>query len=233
MVPPFTSDPEQRACHMHRLREKEVDMTTNTFPDERIGAARTISPGSVPLTEYARPYRWRWWTVVLRGIAAIVFGILALFAPTKAVLTLVLVFGIYAIIDGVLALGLGIKEKSDRGTMILRGLVSIAAGLIALFWPQISALALLVVIASWAMVAGILEIVMAVRMRKVMEHEWLLGLEGALSIVFGILLLLAPLAGAIVLGIWVGAFALVFGGMQIEGGLRLRSVQKRAAALAA
>src|SRR5262249_6669378 len=158
---------------------------------------------------------------------AIIFGIFAIFAPTRAFVTLVLVFGIYAIIDGVLALGLGIKEKTDRATMILRGIVSIAAGLIALFWPHISAVALLLVIASWAIVAGILELVMAVRLRKQIEHEWLLGFEGVLSIVFGVLLILAPLAGAIVLSIWVGAYALVFGGMQIEGGLRLRAVQKR------
>src|SRR5262249_23362612 len=108
----------------------------------------------------------------------------------------------------------------------LRGLVSIAAGILVMVWPQISAVALLLVIAAWAIISGILEIVMAVRLHKTMPHEWLLGLEGALSILFGGLLILAPLAGAIVLGIWVGAYALVFGGMQVEGGLRLRSMHQ-------
>jgi uncharacterized membrane protein HdeD (DUF308 family) len=197
-------------------------MTTTSTPDiER--ASRTISPGNV-MGHHLRPYRWRWWTVVLRGAAAILFGLFALFAPGRAFVSLVLLFGIYAIIDGVLALGLGFTEHVySRGAMIARGIVSILAGVLALVWPGISALALLVVIAAWAIVAGAIEIVTAVRLRKELEHEWLLGLEGAFSIGFGVLLLLSPLAGAIVLGLWVGAYALVFGGMQIETGLRLRS----------
>jgi len=168
--------------------------------------------------------RWRWWTVVLRGIAAIVFGLLSLFVPGVAFLSLVLLFGIYAIIDGVLALSLGFREAAaPRGGMVVRGLVSIVAGLVALIWPGISAFVLLLVIASWAIVSGILEIVMAVRMRKQLEHEWLLGIEGGLAIAFGVLLFLSPLAGAIVLGLWVGAYALVIGGMLVGTGLRLRS----------
>ena len=167
---------------------------------------------------------WRWWTVVLRGVAAVLFGLLALFAPQVVFLSLVLLFGIYAIIDGALALSLGFRAAAyPRGAMVVRGLISVAAGFVALFWPGITGFVLLLVIGAWAVTSGILEIVMAVRMRKQLEHEWLLGIEGALSVVFGVLLFLSPLAGAIVLGLWVGAYALVIGGMLIGTGFRLRS----------
>jgi uncharacterized membrane protein HdeD (DUF308 family) len=104
----------------------------------------------------------------------------------------------------------------------VRGLVSVAAGLIAFLIPGITAFALLVVIAAWAIVAGISEIVMAVKLRKMIKYEWLLGLEGGLSIAFGVLLLLSPLAGAIVIGLWIGAYALMLGGMLIADAFRLR-----------
>lgn len=169
-------------------------------------------------------WHWRWWTIVLRGIAAVAFGVLSLFAPKTAYLSLVVLFGIYALVDGVLALSLGIRHRGYPGSaIVLRGIVSLIAGLLALFWPGFTGYAFLVLIACWAIVAGILELVMAIRLRKAISHEWLLGLEGALSLAFGILLLIAPLAGAIVLGLWIGAYALVFGGMQIESGLRLRA----------
>jgi uncharacterized membrane protein HdeD (DUF308 family) len=168
---------------------------------------------------------WRWWTVALRGVAAIVFGVLALIAPTYAFLSLVILFGIFAIADGVLAFALGATPLVSKGAMYARGVISIAAGVIALVWPQITGLALLFVIAAWAVAAGIVEIVMAIRLRKTIEHEWLLGVEGVLSIVFGVLLFMAPLAGAIVLGLWVGIYALILGGMLVATGLRLRSAE--------
>ena len=162
-------------------------LVMSTIEDAEVTrAARTISPGDT-----LRPYHWRWWTVVLRGIVAVLFGLFALFAPASAFVTFVVLFGVYALIDGVLALGFGLGERRyHRGTMVARGLVSIAAGLIALFWPGQSALALLIVIGAWAIASGILEIVLAIRMRKELTHEWLLGIEGGLSIAFGVLLLL-------------------------------------------
>lgn len=190
--------------------------TTSRFED--VPAARTIAPGPLLVRS-----RWRWWTVELRGLVAVVFGIFAIFAPARAVVSLVVLFGIYALVDGALALGLGIQERATRRVeTIVRGLVSIAAGVVALAWPGISALVLLVIIALWAIVAGLFDVTLAIRLRKQLSHEWLLGVEGALSLAFGILLLIAPLVGAIVLGLWVGAFALVTGGMLVETGLRLR-----------
>lgn len=182
--------------------------------------AETDSAG---LTAYATPYQWRWWAVVLRGIVAIAFGVLSVYSPTAAFASLVVLFGVFALVDGALVLGMGLREaRYHRGALIARGLVSILAGLIALVWPAISSLALLVVIATWAIVAGVLEIAMSIR--RNIAHEWLLRIEGVLSIVFGVLLFLSPLAGAIVLGLWVGAFALVAGGMLVQTGFRLRSI---------
>jgi uncharacterized membrane protein HdeD (DUF308 family) len=167
--------------------------------------------------------RWRWWTVGLRGIAAILFGILSVFAPGVTFVSMVFLFGVYSIVDGVLALALATKPVQPRFALVARGLVSIVAGILALVLPGITAFALVLVIASWAIVSGILEIVMAIQMRKEIEGEWLLAVEGVLSIAFGVLLILAPLAGAIVLGLWIGAYALVLGGMLVGTAFRLRS----------
>lgn len=175
---------------------------------------------SRPMTRFTG---WRWWTIALRGLLAIAFGILALIAPRAAFLSLVLLFGAYAIIDGALALVLASRRVQPRGALIARGIASIAAGIIAFVWPGITAYALLIVIAAWAIVSGALETVTAIQIRKQLEGEWLLALEGVLSIVFGVLLLLSPLVGAIVLGLWVGMWALVIGGMEISTALRLRS----------
>jgi len=173
---------------------------------------------------------WRWWSIALRGVAAIVLGLLSLYAPAITFLSLVIVFGIYAIIDGVLALSMAVRGTgSSQGAIVLRGIVSIIAGVLVLAWPGVSALALLVVIGVWAIVAGILEIIVAIWHRKELEHEWLLGLEGALSLAFGVLLLFSPLAGAITLGLWVGVYALVFGVLLVGAGFRMRSRQKKAA----
>jgi uncharacterized membrane protein HdeD (DUF308 family) len=170
--------------------------------------------------------RWRWWSIALRGVAALALGIISLFWPGLTFLSLVFVFAAYAIVDGVLALMLASKAiVQPRGWIIARGLVSIAAGLIAFLMPGITAFALLVVIAAWAIVAGISEIVMAVKLRKMIKYEWLLGLEGGLSIAFGVLLLLSPLAGAVVIGLWIGAYALVLGGMLVAEAFRLRRAE--------
>jgi uncharacterized membrane protein HdeD (DUF308 family) len=194
---------------------KQPELYELREPHER----KTIGP-------FVSFHHWRWWTVALRGVAAVLFGLLSLFAPSSAFLTLVILFGVYAIVNGALALGLASRAaKPARGTMIAQGIVSILAGIVVLVWPQISAIALLVVIAAWAVASGILEVVTAIRLRKQLEHEWLLGLEGALSIAFGVLLIMAPLAGVVVLGLWVGTFALILGGMLISTGFRIRAFE--------
>jgi uncharacterized membrane protein HdeD (DUF308 family) len=173
------------------------------------------------------PNLWRWWTIALRGLAAIALGAISLFVPGLTFVSLVFVFAAFTIVDGVLALILASRRVGQpRGWIVVRGLVSIAAGLCAALVPGITALVLLLLIASWAIAAGVFEIIVAIKLRKQLAHEWMLALEGVLSSAFGILLLLSPLAGAIVIGLWIGAYALVLGGMMIATALRLRSANR-------
>lgn len=172
----------------------------------------------------------RWWTLVVRGLVAIAFGIIAWVAPRTSVTAIVYVFGAYAVIDGVVHLASATRAvKRDGvgpGWLIFQGLVSIAAGIVAFAWTELTALMLVMVIASWAVLTGIAELVAAVRMRREIEGEWLLATAGVLSIVFGGVLFAAPGAGAVALLWIIGAYAVVFGVTLIGLGARLRSWQR-------
>ena len=127
----------------------------------------------------------RWWAVALRGVAAIVFGILAFVMPGVTLAALILLFGAYALVDGVLDVVAAVSGRTGARSwwaLLLAGLVSIAAGLVTFFWPELTAIALVYVIAAWAIVRGVFEIAAAVRLRTVIASEWWLGLSGALSI---------------------------------------------------
>jgi uncharacterized membrane protein HdeD (DUF308 family) len=167
-----------------------------------------------------------WWAVSLRGLAGILFGIITFFAPGISLAALVLLFGAYAFADGVLATITAIRRRgADRWWLLLfNGLVGIAAGILTLLWPGITALALLYVIAAWALVTGVLEIAAAIRLRKAITGEWLLALSGVLSIALGVMLVLWPGTGALAIVIWIGAYALVFGVLLLALGLRLRAL---------
>jgi uncharacterized membrane protein HdeD (DUF308 family) len=167
-----------------------------------------------------------WWAVSLRGLAGILFGIITFFAPGISLAALVLLFGAYALVDGVLAIVSAARRRgADRwGLLLLEGLVGIAAGVLTFMWPAITAIALLYVIAAWALVTGAFEIAAAIRLRKVITGEWLLVLSGILSIALGVLLVLFPGPGALAVVIWIGAFAFVFGALLFALGLRLRGV---------
>ena len=170
-----------------------------------------------------------WWVVLIRGVAGVLFGIATFFAPGVSLAVLVLLFGAYALIDGVLAVISAVRRRgvSDRWWMLLvEGLVGIAAGIVTLVWPGITALALLYVIAAWALLTGAFEIAAAIRLRKVITGEWLLVLSGIASIGLGILLLIFPGPGALVMVLWIGAYAFVFGILLIALSLRLRSLGK-------
>jgi uncharacterized membrane protein HdeD (DUF308 family) len=167
-----------------------------------------------------------WWVVLLRGVAGIIFGLVTFFAPGISLVALVLVFGAYAFADGILAIISAIRRRgeSDRWwVLLLEGLAGVGAGVITLLWPGITALALLYVIAAWALVTGGLEIAAAIRLRKVITGEWLLVLAAIASIALGILLVLFPGPGALALVLWIGAYALVSGVLFIALGFRLRS----------
>ena len=167
-----------------------------------------------------------WWAVALRGGAAILFGILALIMPGVTLAALVLLFGAYGLLDGVfdiVAAATGRAGGRPWWALVVAGLVSIAAGLVAFFMPGLTALALLYLIAAWAIVRGVLEIVAAVRLRREIENEWWLGLSGALSVVFGVLVAIAPGAGALAMVLWIGAYALIVGIVLVVHAVRLRA----------
>ena len=130
-------------------------------------------------------------------MAAIIFGVLAFAWPGITLAVLILFYGAYAIVDGVLALYAAIRSRGQSvWALVLEGILGIGAGLIAFFWPAITALALLYVIAAWAILTGVVEVVAAVRMRQVITNEWALILSGVLSVVFGLLLAIQPGSGA-------------------------------------
>jgi uncharacterized membrane protein HdeD (DUF308 family) len=168
-----------------------------------------------------------WWTLVLRGIAAIIFGILAYLWPGITFTVLVLFFGAYALWDGVFALiGAFRTEGERRWSLVLEGVVGIAAGLVTFFWTGAASLALLLVIGAWAIVTGIFEIVSAIRLREEIEGEWLLLISGVLSVLFGIALAIWPAAGLVAVTWMIGAYAIVFGFLLTMLGFRLRNVSK-------
>ncbi len=166
-----------------------------------------------------------WALILVRGIAAIVFGILCFVWPAISLLALVLLYGVYAIVDGISAITWG--SRSHWTWMTVAGAVSVLAGLIAFFWPGITALALLYLIAAWAIVRGVSEIVAAIHLRRHITNEWLLIAGGVISILFGVLVALYPGAGALSLVWAIGVFAVVFGILAVSLALRLRSLQKR------
>ena len=153
-----------------------------------------------------------WWALALRGVAAVLFGILAFALPGMTLAVLVLLFGAYALVDGILAIFSAFRSGGRQlWYLLLEGVVGILAAIAAFSWPGLTALALLYVIAFWAILTGILEVVSAARLRKVIEHEWAWIAGGILSIVFGIVLLVAPGPGALAVAWLIGAYAIVFG----------------------
>ena len=170
-----------------------------------------------------------WWVVLLRGVAGIIFGLATFFAPEISLTALVLVFGAYAFLDGVLALISAIRRRGATDhwwLLVLEGVMGVAVGVLTFVWPDITALALLYLIAAWALVTGGLEIAAAIRLRKVITGEWLLVLTGIASVALGVLLILFPEPGALAVVLWIGAYALVSGVLLIALGIRLRSWAK-------
>ena len=177
-----------------------------------------------------------WWSLVIRGVVAILLGIMALAWPGITLGAMVLLFGAYALIDGVVSLaGVWRASKAHErwGALLFEGFVGIAAAIVTIAWPGITLLSLVYVIAAWAIITGILEIVAAIRLRKHIAHEWLLAVGGAASILFGILVMGFPITGALVMAIWWGVYALFFGATLIGLGLRLRAWSRTGGSTAA
>jgi uncharacterized membrane protein HdeD (DUF308 family) len=168
-----------------------------------------------------------WWALVLRGIFAIIFGLMALVWPGLTLAALVILFGVYSFADGVFALISAVQHRDRMGVLILEGLADLAAAAVTFLWPAITALALLYVIAAWAVVTGVMELIAAVRLRRAVENEILMGLSGVASIVFGALLFFRPGAGALAVSWLIGAYALLFGILLLALGLRMHELGRQ------
>ena len=166
-----------------------------------------------------------WWTLVVRGLVAVLFGLFAIFVPDITLTVLVLLFGAYALVDGAVNIYGAITGDSNQRWWVgvLEGLVGIIVGILTFIWPGITALVLLYLIAVWAIFTGILEIWGAIELRREINNEVLLGISGLLSIIFGVLLIVAPGAGALAVAWLIGFYAILFGITLIALGFRVRN----------
>jgi uncharacterized membrane protein HdeD (DUF308 family) len=168
-----------------------------------------------------------WWLAALRGTLAVIFGVAAFVWPGITFEVLVLLFGAYAFLDGLMVLSFGLLAAGDGQRwwpLVLAGAVGIATGVLTFVQPAAMALALVYVIGAWAIVTGVLEIAGAIRLRDVISNEWLMGLSGALSVLFGVIVLAQPGTGALALVYLFGFYAILAGISQISLGFRLRGL---------
>jgi uncharacterized membrane protein HdeD (DUF308 family) len=163
-----------------------------------------------------------WWALALRGLVAVLFGLLTFILPGITLVTLVLLFGAYALVDGIFNLIAFFRVASHHWALLIEGVIGIIAGILTFAWPGITAVVLLYLIAFWAIFTGVFEIVAGIRLRKAIANEWLLILMGVLSLLFGVFILFAPGAGALAIVLWIGAYALVFGVFLLALAFRLR-----------
>ena len=178
---------------------------------------------SLPMLTMLRKY---WWTILLRGIIAVLFGIAAFVWPGITIVFLISLFGAYALLDGIISVVIGIAQYGENERwwgILLQGICGIAVGLMTFLWPHVTGLILLYFIAGWSILTGLFQIVAAIRLRKVMSGEWLLGLSGVISVLFGITLFVYPAAGALAVIWMIGIFAILNGLLLIFLSLRLKS----------
>jgi uncharacterized membrane protein HdeD (DUF308 family) len=170
-----------------------------------------------------------WRDVAVRGLAAVAFGLLTLLWPGLTLTALVLLFGAYVLVTGAVILYAALRGdpalRAERGWFILEGAVSIAAGIFTFAWPGITALALLYLIAAWAAATGVLELAMAIRLRRTLPKEWLLVGAGVLSLLFAALLVISPGAGALAITWMIGWYALIAGAVLLSLAYRLHKLE--------
>ncbi|MGB8706861.1 MAG: HdeD family acid-resistance protein [Dehalococcoidia bacterium] len=180
----------------------------------------------------ANPMSWfnekHWWQIALRGLIALIFGIMVLAWPGVSLFILAIIFGAYVFVDGIFTLVAAVNYKAGAGRrtwLFIRGIAGIIVGLITFFWPPITEIALVLLIAAWALVTGVMELVFAFRANQNTAIRWMFAISGILSLILGFLLLARPIIGALVI-IWViGAYAVLAGILLIILGFRLRSVK--------
>jgi uncharacterized membrane protein HdeD (DUF308 family) len=166
-----------------------------------------------------------WWAIALRGAFAILFGLIAVFMPGVTLASLVLLFGAYMVVDGIFDIIASIRAAAQHerwAMLLLEGIVDLIAGAIAFLWPLVTVLAFVILMAAWAVISGVLLLSACFRLHPA-HGKWLMGFGGVVSIVWGLLLFFFPIAGAVVLTLWMGAYALVFGVTLLILAFRLRS----------
>jgi uncharacterized membrane protein HdeD (DUF308 family) len=172
--------------------------------------------------------RKNWWLLVLRGIAAILFGISTFIWPNITLAALVILFGVYALVEGIFSIAAGVSgwalSGRSRWILVLEGLAGVVVGLITFFAPNITAVGLLFYIGAWAVVTGIFEVVAAIQLRQVISDEWLMIFGGILSVAFGVLVFIYPGASALSILWLIGVYAVVFGVAIVALGFRMKSI---------
>lgn len=175
------------------------------------------------VTGFAR----HWWMVALRGVIAVLFGVAALVWPRLALEALVLLFGAFALLDGVMAIIVAIQSRDifvHWWVWLLEGLAGLAVGVAAFIWPGLTERALLYLIAAWAIITGMFEVIAAIGLRDIIERGWLLVLDGVLSVILGVLLAIRPGAGALALAWLIGLYAILAGLLLLVLAFQLRSL---------
>ena len=169
-----------------------------------------------------------WWLLLLRGIAAVVFGVLTFAWPQISLLSLIIVYGAYALVDGVLAVVAAVRGGglAPRWWLALSGVLGIGAGAVAVVWPGLTALVLIYLIGFWSIMRGVLEVIGAIHLRKEIANEWTLAAAGILSILFGLILVFAPGPGALGLLWLIAAWAILFGALMIFVAFKVRKLAK-------
>ena len=174
-----------------------------------------------------------WWAIALRGVFAILFGVIAVLLPGVTLTALALLFAAYMLVDGVFAIVAAVraaKQHERWGWLVFEGIADLIAGAIAVIWPLITIVAFVLLLAAWAIVSGVLLIGAALRLNPT-HGRWLMVLSGVVSVAWGILLVLWPIIGAVVLTWWIGAYAFVFGILLLILAFRLRSRRSHSSAL--
>jgi uncharacterized membrane protein HdeD (DUF308 family) len=170
-----------------------------------------------------------WWLFTLRGVLGIIFGLIALIFPGATMLSLVIVFSAYMLVDGVVGIISAVRAARQRdrwGLLAFEGLLDIAVGIAAFLWPGLTVLAFVLLVAAWAIVTG--GLMAAAGFRLNIDHgRWWLVLGGLISLAYGALLIATPIIGAVVLTWWIGAYAIAFGISLIIFSFRLRSRQQQ------
>jgi uncharacterized membrane protein HdeD (DUF308 family) len=172
------------------------------------------------------PFAGIWWLVALRGLAGIVFGLFAIFMPGIAIITMLFVFAAYMLVDGVFGLAAAVtaaRRGRRWGLLVAEGILTLLAGIVALVWPAITVAVLVTLLAIWALITGAMMIAAAFQHRQ-RGQGWLI-FSGIVSMLFGLVLVMAPLIGAVVLTWWLGIYALVFGVVLVVFAFRLRAIR--------